>query len=72
MKILKGVIKEDNFNKPGTLNQWSQYLLGKNKLFNNKQIIELYIEGRIKEIIEYNKRDLELTYEIWKKIEFVL
>lgn len=72
MMILKGVNKGYNFNQPGTLNEWSIYLFGKSKLFENTQIPQLYRQGRIEEIIEYNKNDLELTYKLWQRIKLVL
>jgi DNA polymerase elongation subunit (family B) len=72
MMILKNVKGGYNFNKPGTLGDWSKTLLGKKKLFDNLQVPGLYREGRINDIIKYNRNDLELTYELWKRIVFVL
>ena len=72
MMILKGVNKGYNFNQPGTLNEWSIFLFGKGKLFENTQVPLLYQQGRIQEIIEYNENDLELTYTLWKRIKVVL
>jgi hypothetical protein len=72
MKVLKGIDSWHNYNKPGTLNQWSYYLLNDFKMFNNKDIPLLYYNGKINEIIEYNKKDLELTNRIWDKIQIVL
>jgi DNA polymerase elongation subunit (family B) len=72
MMILKSVTGGYNFNQPGTLDDWTQALLGRKKLFHNIQIPELYRAGRIQDIIEYNINDLELTHELWKRITFVL
>ncbi len=72
MMTLKNVRKSYNFNQPGTLDDWSKALLGKNKLFDNTKVPELYNQGRLKELIEYNQNDLELTYELWKRIKIVL
>lgn len=72
MMVLKGVKKGYNFNKPGTLNEWATFLFNKGKLFENTKISSLYEEGRIDEIIEYNKNDLELTYDLWGRINLVL
>jgi len=72
MMILKGVNRGYNFNQPGTLNEWAIFLLGKSKLFENTQIPQLYQQGRIQEIIEYNKNDLELTHKLWKRVKIVL
>ena len=72
MMILKGFKRTYNFNRPGTLDEWARFLLGKGKLFKNSSIPALYRQGRINEIIEYNKNDVEITYEIWKRINSVL
>lgn len=72
MMILKNINKGFNYNQPGTLNDWSQALLGKSKLFKNTEIPELYNQGKIEELIAYNKNDLELTYELWRRIKIVL
>ena len=72
MMILKNVKKGYNYNQPGTLSDWASALLGKKKLFDNIQVPELYDKGRIQDLIEYNQNDLELTYELWKRVEIVL
>jgi hypothetical protein len=53
MKILKSVKGGYDYNKPGTLDQWSQYLLNRSKMFCNTDIPSLYEAGRIDEIIKY-------------------
>lgn len=72
MMILKNVKKGYNYNQPGTLDDWANALLGKKKLFDNTQVPELYDQGRIQDLFEYNQNDLELTYELWKRVEIVL
>ena len=72
MMILKGFERSYNFNRPGTLNEWAQFLLGKGKLHFDVPVPILYQQERIQDIIEYNKNDLELTYEIWKRLNFIL
>jgi len=72
MSILKGPVNLFNFNKPGTLEQWSKYILDEKKLYRDNTILELFQMGRINEIIEYNRRDVELTFEIWRRIQYVL
>ena len=72
MMILKSVKKGFNFNIPGTLDEWSKSVLGRKKLFHNTEIPELFQQGRISDIIEYNIVDLEITYELWKRIRSVL
>lgn len=70
MQILKG--KKYNYNKPGTLNQWSRYILNKEKLATEDTIPALYRQGKLDQILRYNRTDVELTYQIWKRINFVL
>ncbi|GAG39009.1 unnamed protein product, partial [marine sediment metagenome] len=72
MMILKNVKQGYNFNQPGKLNDWTKTIFGKQKLYQNTEIPELYRRGRIKDIIEYNTQDLQLEYELWKRITFVL
>jgi DNA polymerase elongation subunit (family B) len=72
MAILKGPLLELNFNKCGTLNQWSQLILQKTKLFYNTEIPNLYQQGRIQDILRYNENDLELTYELYQRIQNVM
>lgn len=72
MKILKEMNRGHNFIKPGTLNQWSTYLLGQGKLAKGGSINDLLAQGRLLDIIEYNRRDVKLTYELWKRINQVM
>ena len=72
MAILKGPILELNYNKPGTLNQWSQLVLQKSKLYHNTEIPDLYHAGKIQEIIRYNENDLEITYELYNRIQNII
>lgn len=72
MRILKSVNGGYDFNKPGTLDQWCQYLFNKSKTYNNIEIPSLYELGRIDDILSYNKNDLKLTYNLWKRITSVL
>jgi DNA polymerase elongation subunit (family B) len=69
MTILKDLGINNSFNKPGTLDDWAQTILGKKKTFQNHQIPGLYLNNRIVDIIKYNKNDLILTYELWQRIQ---
>ena len=60
------------YDRPGTLDEWAKYLLGRGKLFNNNSIPSLYQQGKISEIISYNKNDLQITFELWERITYVL
>ena len=72
MAILHRFKRLYTFDRPGTLDEWCRCLFGKGKLLNNNSVPALYRQGRITEIIRYNKNDLELTHELWKRITFVL
>lgn len=72
MMILKSVKNIYCFNKPGTLNQWSSYLFGEGKKLVNSSVPSLYKQGRINEIIQYNKKDLQLTYKLWERINQII
>lgn len=68
MRIVSLSVKEENFNKPGKLGEWSSYLFGKTTLYQNGSIRELFSKGKIDEIIAHNHRDLDLTYQLWERI----
>jgi predicted PolB exonuclease-like 3'-5' exonuclease len=70
MQILEG--KKYNYNKLASLDQCAQYLLSKGKLKTEDNIPTLYMKGKLSEIILYNRTDVQLTYELWKRITFVL
>lgn len=72
MKLLKEVNHGHNFNQPGKLNEWSRYLLGQEKLSKNGTIKDLLAQGRLIEILDYNRQDVELTYQLWKRIKQVM
>lgn len=72
MMILKGVTKGFNYNQPGSLNDWTKFIFNKKKLFENTEIPALYQQRKLSEILEYNRHDVELTYELWKRIMLVL
>jgi len=72
MKILKSVNGGYDYNKPGTLDQWSRFLFSKSKTYSNTEIPDLYKTGMIDEIIAYNQNDLELTYQLWKRINNII
>jgi len=72
MRALNGFKRTYNFNRPGTLDEWARFLLGKGKLLNNASIPALYRQGRIAEILRYNKNDVQITFEIWERTNSVL
>jgi DNA polymerase elongation subunit (family B) len=72
MRFVSLSIKDDNFNKPGKLGEWSAYLFKKTTLYQNGSILELYSKGKIDEIIAHNHRDLDLTYSLWHRIVDIL
>ena len=72
MMILKGFKRTYNFNRPGTLDEWAGFLLGKRKLLKSSSVPMLYRQGRIDEILDYNRNDVQLTYELWDRINSVV
>lgn len=72
MEILHKFKRAYAFDRPGTLDEWARFLLGKGKLLKNNSIPALFKQGCLDEIIRYNKNDVELTFELWKKIMLVL
>lgn len=71
MHIMKSVKPVWSMNKPGTLNEWSEFLFGAGKFPLSESVKEKFEKGKISEIIEYNKRDVELTCLLWKRIQKV-
>lgn len=61
-----------NFNKPYPLENWSKLVLGEGKMFKSEDVLTLYNQGKIREIIDYNRQDLILTFKLWKRIRKVL
>lgn len=53
------------YNKPGKLEEWAMYLLGKKKTLNYKQLLRAWRERELGLIGEYGKNDVRLTYELW-------
>mgnify|MGYP006280974531 CR=1 FL=1 len=72
LTILRDVGMPNTLNKAGTLDQWVKSVLGKQKTYPNHLIPDLYLSNRIQDIIEYNKNDLEITFELWQRIQKVL
>lgn len=72
MHIMKSVKNAWSMNKPGKLGEWSEFLFGSGKIPLSENIREKFERGKIGEIIEYNKRDLEITFMLWERIQKVL
>ncbi len=72
MTILKSVRSIYSYNKAGNLESWLTFLFNEGKTLDNGKIPELYKNGKIQQIIEYNKKDVELTSNLWKRICLVL
>jgi DNA polymerase elongation subunit (family B) len=72
MKILKEAYHGYNYNKPGTLDEWSTFLVGRGKLRINKSVKELLSENRIDEIRQYNQTDVELCFKLYERINQVM
>lgn len=72
MKIMSLSIKGENFNKPGKMGEWSWYLFNKKTLNKNGSVKDLFTKGEIDEIVAHNHRDLDLTYQLWNRIQRVI
>jgi DNA polymerase elongation subunit (family B) len=72
MTIMKSVRKIYCYNKPGTLDEWTCFVFGTGKKKLMESISNLYDKGKISQIIEYNKRDVEITYQLWERVQKVL
>lgn len=71
MSIMKSVRNIWSMNRPGTLQEWSKLIFGEGKL-EITSVADLYRQGLINKLIEYNKRDIEITYCLWKRVVEVL
>lgn len=72
MTLLKEFKHGRNTMPPGKLNHWANYLLGHGKLQKSGSIRDLMSQGRLLEVLEYNRVDVEITYKIWKRINQVM
>jgi DNA polymerase elongation subunit (family B) len=68
LKILGYSLNGTNFNKPGKLGEWSNYLLNKTTFYSNGSIKRLFEENRLEEILSHNLHDLQVTYELYQRI----
>lgn len=72
MSTMKSVKPVYNHNKPGKLNQWLVHIFEEAKMLDNEDIPELYEDGEVDKIIEYCRKDVELTYKLWERSQLVL
>lgn len=72
MATMKSVRNIYSLNKPGTLNEWTEFLFGTGKVPLPDSICNMFEQGKLSQIIEYNKRDIEITFMLWKRVQEVL
>ena len=72
MDNLKSVKRMYSYNKPGKLNEWVQCVLGTSKLEKGDAVKEMYENREFTKIIQYCKQDVNLTYDLWVRIQKVL
>lgn len=72
MSTMKSVKNRWSMNRPGKLDEWSEFLFGSGKFPLSGSVKEKYEKGKISEIIEYNKRDVKITFMLWKRVQKVL
>ena len=71
MTIMKSVRRIYSYNKPGTLNEWVEFVFDNGKMPLSDSVENLYKQGKLTEIINYNKQDVEITYRLWKRVQKV-
>jgi len=59
-------------NKPGRLEDWTKFLFGESKLMTNREMLQAWGEGRVDDIIKYNRDDVRKTYKLWALAQLVL
>jgi hypothetical protein len=67
MLILKG--RRFTYNKVGSLNEWAKFLLNKEKMPTEDTIPALYRQGKLDQILRYNQTDVEISYQIWRRLQ---
>ena len=73
MKIMKsGRNFYGSTNRPGKLDEWVVFLFKDGKIPLPDRIHKLFEQGRIDEIIRYNKKDVQITYQLYKRVREVL
>ena len=72
MDNVRSVKRIYSYNKPGKLEQWLQFLFGIGKLEKGESVKDLFERREFTRIIQYNKQDVDMTYELWKRIRMVL
>ena len=60
------------FGRPGKMNEWAQYILGKIKLSSGASVKERFEKGQFTQIMQYCKEDVHLTYDLWARMRTVL
>jgi len=73
MDVLRKVKREYVYtiNKAGNMETWVEYLLGERKMLTFEEILKAWKEKRIEDIVEHNRKDVKLLYQIWLLIQYV-
>lgn len=58
-------------NKSGTLEEWAEYILGRTKSLTIEQIFDLWEKREIDPVINYNREDVMMVFELWMLIQYV-
>lgn len=72
MDNVRAVRRMYSYNKPGKLDEWLQFIFGIGKLEKGESIKDLFEGREFTRIIAYNKQDVDMTFELWKRIRMVL
>lgn len=71
MPILKNGGYCYSSNNSKGLGEWAKFFLGEGKMMDNGSVPEKYEKGKIQEIKDYCRDDVEITAEIWKKVNSI-
>jgi DNA polymerase elongation subunit (family B) len=59
-------------NDTHSLDEWAEFFLDEEKLMEGGSVPEKYEEGKIEEIVEYCEQDVEITHQIWEKVNSII
>jgi len=57
-------------HKAGKLDDWAKYLLGMQKLMSYDELLKAYEQGRIEDVIEHNRKDVEIELLLYALIQY--
>ena len=58
--------------KSYTLDEWAHYLLGLRKPFENVEMMDKYLAGKMEDIIDYAEKEMEIDTELYYLLQYTL